>query len=129
MKNMTKTRKYHSHGYAKVSHLISKKHTDKRAKKSHDSELKVWAKLQKPMKKDKKIVKVLKKNIKVAKKGLAKSAKCAKEIVKKTSIKVPIDNDGYIFIDLTKVNYGLRVKSIKTEGNRQKTIGIQFEKN
>ena len=109
-------RKYHSHGYAQKSHLLTKKHTDKRAKKAHDKEVKLYEKVNK-------------KKQKVAKKGQAKSAKCAKRITKKKTISLPIDKDGYIFVDLTKVKHGLRVKSIETGYRNKKTIGVQFEKN
>lgn len=48
---------------------------------------------------------------------------------------LPIDNDGYIMVDLTtlsndtiKNTKGVRVKFVSVRGRNRRTVGVQFEK-
>jgi hypothetical protein len=49
----------------------------------------------------------------------------------KQPLDIVLDEDGYLYCDATKLpNYskGLRIKFIKTEGNKKRIIGLQIEK-
>ena len=43
----------------------------------------------------------------------------------------PVDNDGYIYVDLTQDDIkqvGIRVKFVRSEGNKKRTIGLEINK-
>ena len=58
----------------------------------------------------------------------------SKDIAKKTvkfvrSVMCPVDEDGYIHIDLTQVKQkGIRLKFERTEGRKRRIVGLQIEK-
>jgi len=46
----------------------------------------------------------------------------------KNTVLVPIDNDGYISINVEKINAkGVRISFVRVEGQIRKTVGLQIE--
>jgi len=68
----------------------------------------------------------------IVKKPIVKKPIVKKPVVKENDTKqkvlVPVDADGFISIDMTKMNLsGIRVSFIRIEGRTKKTIGLQID--
>lgn len=95
-------------------HPIKRKHTDKKVKMYHNLELANRAKKFKTVKRQ-------------VKEPLKMSKSYKKKLVINT-VNFPVDKDGYIFADIEDVKQkGIRVKFVRKEGQKKRTVGLQIE--
>lgn len=104
------------------SHLVSVKHKDKDIAKWHNVEVMNFGR--------NKAKTNVKTDVKSAKEKLQKMFKEATVKLNKTVL-VPLDEEGYLFVDLTQddMKYeGIRIKFERKEGRKRRTVGLQIER-
>jgi len=123
------------------SHPVDREHKDKNVKRYHNLELANYARQQKSN------VRFAKKALSVKAKTKPKSnvAKVNKPYVKpelkkvatkeetkfpiKQAVTVPVDEDGFMRVDLTKTNHnGVRIQFVRVEGRKRRTVGVEIKK-
>lgn len=98
------------------SHPIERQHKDEKVKKEHNNVLtSKQSKYFQPTKNKSLLKKLMKNSVEVTPK-------------KQSAVNIPVDNEGYLSIDLDKADItGIRLSFTRIEGRTKKTIGLQIE--
>jgi len=100
------------------SHPIQRQHKDEKIKRFHNDNLTPAQKKYFQPTKNKPLLKKL----------MKKSVEVTTPKQPKNSVNIPIDDDGYISMDLGKTNVkGVRISFVRVEGRKRRTIGLQIE--
>jgi len=125
------------------SHPITQKHRDKQVNRYHSSTIATAARLAKISKAKTSRIKISPSRVRkpvtrkptVKKPAINSRDEIKKLLGKDITVKVneavmcPVDKDGFIMLDLTEVKQkGVRVKFVRTEGRKKRTVGLEIEK-
>lgn len=107
------------------SHPISRTHKDPKVKRWHNLALANQARKNKNSSSKK-----VEKETKPKKETKVEPVQTKEQIFpQKQTVLVPVDDDGYLRVDLTQTNHkGLRVKFQRVEGRKRRIVGVEINK-